>query len=102
MNSGAYRRDWLSSDYTLIAAFAFIKLLIHLATNIWGGYGYFRDELYYLACANHLDFGYVDQPPFSIYMLALNRWLIGDSIFAIRLIPALLGAATVFLTGLIV
>ena len=101
MNSGAYRRDWLSSDYTLIAAFAFIKLLIHLATNIWGGYGYFRDELYYLACANHLDFGYVDQPPFSIYMLALNRWLIGDSIFAIRLMPALLGAATVFLTGLI-
>ena len=78
--------------------FAVIKLLIHLYTNGFAGYGYFRDELYYLACANHLDFGYVDQPPLSIFILALNRFLIGDSLFALRFLPAIAGAFTVYFT----
>lgn len=85
----------------LLLAFAFVKLFIHLITNLWGGYGIFRDELYYIACSNHLDIGYVDQPPLSIYVLALNRLLLGDAAFALRLLPAIAGAAAVFLTGLI-
>jgi hypothetical protein len=74
-------------------------LLVHLLTN--GRYGYFRDELYYIACARHFDFGYVDQPPLSILLLRLSQLLLGDSLFAIRLLPALAGAATVALTGII-
>jgi hypothetical protein len=74
-------------------------LLIHLLTN--GRYGYFRDELYYIACSRHLAFGYVDQPPFSILLLRLSQLLLGDSLFAIRLLPALAGAAIVALTGII-
>ena len=74
-------------------------LLVHLLTN--GRYGYFRDELYYIACARHLDFGYVDQPPLSILLLRLNQLVLGDSLFAIRLLPALAGAAIVALTGII-
>ena len=74
-------------------------LLVHLLTN--GRYGYFRDELYYIACARHLDFGYVDQPPLSILLLRLSQLLLGDSLFAIRLLPALAGAAIVALTGII-
>ena len=74
-------------------------LLVHLLTN--GRYGYFRDELYYIACARHLDFGYVDQPPLSILLLRLSQLLLGDSLFAIRLLPALAGAAIVALTGMI-
>jgi Dolichyl-phosphate-mannose-protein mannosyltransferase len=73
--------------------------LVHLLTN--GRYGYFRDELYYIACARHLDFGYVDQPPLSILLLRLSQVLLGDSLFAIRLLPALAGAAIVALTGII-
>ncbi len=80
---------------------AIIKLLIHLYTNLFAGYGIFRDELYYIACSEHLSAGYVDQPPLSIFILAANRLLFGDSIFALRLLPALAGAATVYLTGLI-
>jgi hypothetical protein len=83
----------------LIAVFSTAALLIHLPTN--GRYGYFRDELYYLACARHLDFGYVDQPPLSILLLRLSEALFGDSLFAIRVVPALAGAATVAITGLI-
>lgn len=85
----------------LITAFAVIKLLIHLYTNAFAGYGIFRDELYYLSCASRPDLGYVDQPPFSIYILALVRALIGDSVFAIRLIPAICASLLVFVTGLI-
>ncbi|MGB5999045.1 MAG: glycosyl transferase, family 39, partial [Thermoanaerobaculia bacterium] len=58
-----------------LLVFPAAKLLIHLLTA--QGYGYFRDELYYLACADHLAFGYVDQPPLSIFLLWLVRSLFG-------------------------
>src|SRR5207247_3567575 len=88
-----------STESALIAFFSAVALLVHLLTN--GRYGYFRDELYYIVCARHLDFGYVDQPPLSILLLRLSEILLGDSLFAIRLLPALAGAATVALTGAI-
>ncbi|MGB2869755.1 MAG: glycosyltransferase family 39 protein [Bacteroidota bacterium] len=84
----------------LLLSFAAAALLIHLVVNAMGGYGYFRDELYYFACSEHLDWGYVDQPPLSIFILALNRVLFGDSLFALRLLPAVAAAVTVFFTGL--
>src|SRR5882762_1206784 len=88
-----------STESALIAFFSAVALLTHLLTN--GRYGYFRDELYYIACSRHLGFGYVDQPPFSILLLRLSQLLLGDSLFAIRLLPALAGAAIVVLTGII-
>ena len=58
----------------------------------WGStYGYFIDELYYLSCADRLDFGYIDHPPLSILVLGLVRSLLGDSLPALRLLPALAG-----------
>jgi hypothetical protein len=87
------------SESALIAFFSAVALLTHLLTN--GRYGYFRDELYYIACGRHLAFGYVDQPPLSILLLRLSQLLLGDSLFAIRLLPALAGTAIVALTGII-
>jgi len=87
-------------EWGIITALASIKLFLHFMTNALGGYGYFRDELYYIACSEHLAAGYVDQPPLSIFILALNRLFLGDSLFALRFLPAVAGAATVFLTGL--
>jgi len=89
-------------EIRLLLFFAIIKFLIHFLTNLTGGYGYFRDELYYVACSERLDLGYVDQPPLSIFILAVNRLVLGDSIVALRFLPALVGAATVFVAGLIV
>jgi Dolichyl-phosphate-mannose-protein mannosyltransferase len=86
-------------ELALIALFSGVALLIHFLTN--GRYGYFRDELYYIACARHLNLGYVDQPPLSILLLRLSQLLLGDSLFAIRLLPALAGAAMVALSGVI-
>jgi hypothetical protein len=88
-----------SAESALIVFFSAVALLVHLLTS--GRYGYFRDELYYIACGRHLAFGYVDQPPLSILLLRLSEILLGDSLFAIRLLPALAGAATVALTGAI-
>jgi hypothetical protein len=82
----------------LIAAGAFV---IQFLTNVTGAYGYFRDELYYIACSKHLAWGYVDEPPFSILLLAINRFLLGDSLTALRFLPAASNAIVVLLAGLL-
>jgi hypothetical protein len=61
-------------------------------------YGYFRDELYYLACSEHLAWGYVDHPPLSVVLLRVWRAGFGDSVASIRIVPALVEAAVVYLT----
>ena len=65
------------------------------------GYSYFVDELYYLACAEHLDWGYVDLPPLFPAVTAVVRMLFGESLFAVRLVPTLSGGATVLMAGLL-
>ena len=91
---------WLS------AAFAAIKIAIHVVTNIMAqhaGYGIFRDELYYLMCGRHLAFGYVDQPPLVAIQARITDVLFGyQHMWSLRLIPAIAGGAKVFLTGMLV
>jgi hypothetical protein len=80
-----------------VPALAALTLLLHLLTI--HGYGYFRDELYYLANGEHLGFGYVEHPPFIGIAAAFIRAVLGESLLAIRLLPALCAAATVWLVG---
>jgi hypothetical protein len=81
----------------IVLFLAFAKFAFHLLTA--GRYGIFRDELYYLACSEHLDFGYVDQPPLIAFVAWIARHLFGESLIGLRLLPAAAGAATVWLTG---
>lgn len=60
-------------------------------------YGYFRDELYYLACSKHLAWGYVDHPPFSIALLRVVTSLFGDGLFAIRMPIVIASGVTVLM-----
>lgn len=76
-----------------------VALLVHFFT--WHGYGWFRDELYYIVCARHLAWGYVDHPPLSIAILRAVIDTFGESLHVIRTVPAIAGAATVALVGLI-
>jgi hypothetical protein len=85
-----------------IIALGLLSLAVHLVANASGGYGYFRDEFYYIACSRHLSAGYVDQPPLSIFVLAVARWLMGDSVFAIRVVPAVASALSVITLGVLV
>src|SRR5581483_1060070 len=87
----------LASDSAVLLYLAFATLIIHFLTN--GGYGYFRDEFYYMACGEHLDWGYVDHPPLVALMAFVTRRLLGDSLFALRFFPAVCGALVVFMTG---
>jgi hypothetical protein len=87
----------LASGTAIVAYLAGAKLLVHLATA--GAYGLFVDELYFLACGEHLAWGYVDLPPLTALQAWLARTLFGDSMLGIRLLPALAGSALVVLTG---
>ena len=88
-----------SSGPALAAYVAGALLLLHLLTA--SRFGYFGDEMYHLACGQHLAWGYVDQPPLIALVAWLVRHTLGTSLLAIRFLPALAGAATVLLTGAI-
>jgi hypothetical protein len=76
-----------------------VKLLLHIFTSVQR-YGYFRDELYYLDMARHLDWGYVDAAPLIAVYAKIALWM-GGSLAALRILPALAGTALVALTILI-
>lgn len=84
--------------------FAAITLGLQTASNLWQahiGYGYFRDELYYILCGRHLAWGYVDHGPLVAVQARLAIVLFGRSLAGIRMLSAAAGAASVFLTGIL-
>src|SRR5438128_12533244 len=87
----------VSSASAIVLYIAALKLIFHLLTA--NRYGIFRDELYYLACGEHLDWGYVDQPPLIALVAWMARHLFGDWLVGLRFFPVLAGADTVWLSG---
>ena len=80
----------------LIAAFLFILLMVTSSFD-----NFFRDEFYYIACGENLDFGYVDHPPVVALVARLSTILFGKTLIGLRLWPALACAITVLLTAAI-
>jgi hypothetical protein len=99
MPGAAVSREVEDSQFSLSipAIIAGIYFLAHLCTAT--RYGYFRDALYYLACSEHLDWGYVDQPPLIVFIAWVARHTLGVSLPALLLWPALVGAARIVLTA---
>lgn len=79
-------------------AIAALMFVVHLYFN--KGYGYFRDEFNYMACGDHLQWGYVDQPPLVPFLVRLCRAVLGDSLRSIRFIPAVATSLLVVQTAL--
>src|SRR5215475_2667358 len=94
------KQSFLSSGMAVIWAIALAKLLFHIYFN--NRYGYFRDEFDYMSCGDHLGWGYVDQPPLIPFLTHISRAVLGDSLRAIRFLPALATSLLVVQAGLIV
>ena len=87
---------WRGSP-SVVYGVAALALVLHCIFN--GGYGIFRDELGYLACGEHPAWGYVDQPPLIPWLAQLSRDLFGDSLRAIRFVPALASSILIIQTA---
>src|SRR3954468_6294116 len=91
--AGQLDRDrWLVA---IAAPFVFFQA----AVTAFGGYGYFIDEFYYIACARRPALGYVDHPPLAPLLLALVRAVAGESLLVIRTPAFLCGAVVTWATG---
>jgi hypothetical protein len=78
---------WRFSAAYVLVALAAVSFTGHML--VAGNYGYFRDELYYIADGRHLQLGYVDQPLLMGWLAAAVRVTMGDSLVAIHVTPAL-------------
>ena len=91
--------SFLPSTMAIIWAIALAKLVFHIYFN--NRYGYFRDEFDYMSCGDHLQWGYVDQPPLIPFLIHLCRAVLGDSLRSIRFIPALASSLLVVQTAVL-
>src|SRR5271155_1376429 len=94
----ASTRTFDRREIALLGGLTLVTFLLHLA--FYKGYGFFRDELYFIACSHRLDWGYVDQPPGVAIVAWAARGLLGDTLLAVRFVPCIFAALQVLLTGL--
>jgi hypothetical protein len=96
---GLIQKSPVTAGMAVVCAIALAKFLLHLYFN--NRYGYFRDEFDYMSCGDHLGWGYVDQPPLIPFLIHISRAVLGDSLRAIRFIPALASSLLVVQAALI-
>ena len=84
-----------------LAALSVCIFALHLLVNRFSPYGFQRDEFLYMAMGRHLRLWRMDFPPFIAMLSQAERLLLGDSVVAIRVAPALAAALLVFMAGLI-
>ena len=88
------RRVDLAPAVLIIAGISFV---VHILVG--NNYGYFRDELYFMAMSHNPAFGYVDVPPLVAWVTLIPRFLTGNALWALHVLSALLCAGTIVLTG---
>ena len=88
------------SYWVVAVLFICFKLCLHFFTNT--NYELHRDELLYFNMGDHLSFGYASVPPFIGFLAFAVKTIAGYSVFGVRLIPALLGGASVYIIAKII
>ncbi len=84
----------------IVGPLAAAKLLLHAGTNLFGPYEFHRDEFLYMAMGEHLRLWHMDFPPFIAMLSETTRFLLGDSLAALRLPPALMSTALLLIAAL--
>jgi 4-amino-4-deoxy-L-arabinose transferase-like glycosyltransferase len=77
---------------------ALVTFALHAIGN--PHYGFFRDELYFIVCGRHPQWGYADQPVLAPFLAAASQ-LFGPSLVLLRAVPAFFAAAGVYVTCLL-
>ncbi|MFN1835216.1 glycosyltransferase family 39 protein [Balneola sp. MJW-20] len=90
----------LSVEWQLILFFAITKLSIHLLT--YDNYELHRDAYLYYAQSQHLAWGFVAVPPSIAFIGYIATSIFGNTVFALRFFPALIGAFSTILIGMTV
>ncbi len=85
----------ISKEWLIILGFAVLKLSIHLATNT--NYELHRDALLYYSLGEHLAWGYVSVPPLIGVISKFATLIFGNTTFALRFFPALIGSISVII-----
>lgn len=80
--------------------FVLVKIVLHLCTA--QNLGFHRDEFLYMALGRHLDWGYWSNPPLMGWLSWFSQHVIGESLLATRVLPALAGAALFWVTALMI
>ncbi|HEY2897128.1 MAG TPA: glycosyltransferase family 39 protein [Gemmatimonadaceae bacterium] len=84
-----------------LAVLSALTVALHILVNRFSPYGFQRDEFLYMAMGRHLRLWRMDFPPFIAMLSQVERFVLGDSMIAIRLAPALTAGVLVFMAGLI-
>lgn len=94
-------KHYIKSQYApFIIPCILALLLVALELLTANTYGFHTDEYYYIACAYHPAFGYVDHPAFVAWITRVSL-LMGNSPYVLHLFPALAGAASLLMSAVI-
>ncbi len=74
---------------------------VHVLVAILTPYGFHRDEFLYMAMGRHLRLFAMDFPPMIALLAEAQRALFGDSLWSLRLTPAVAHGGLVLLTALL-
>jgi 4-amino-4-deoxy-L-arabinose transferase-like glycosyltransferase len=91
-------RDTIQPGWLLPAVAAIVLALAATRLVVAGHVGLSFDEAYYTFWSERLATGYLDHPPAVAAMIALGRWLAGDTELGVRLVAVV---ASVVLSGLL-
>ena len=90
----------ITKEQLIITGLVLFKLCIHLVTNT--NYELHRDALLYYSLGEHLDWGYASVPPFIALISNFSTFVFGNTVFALRFFPALIGSVSVLIIAKIV
>jgi hypothetical protein len=85
----------------VVLPLAALTLALHVVTNLVTPFGIHRDEFLYFAMGRHLRLWHMDFPPVIAILSEVQRFVFGDSLLAVRLVPAVASTVIVALAALL-